>query len=124
MEKMEQQYCPAVYTLYKHGLTLDTLKIIKYFQFGTCCTVTGLDSKSVENKLEYYQQNREKFVIGTPEWELPILKDYNEKLKKENQKLISERKAFEKEKQELEKELAKYKRIVLNCRREIESYGL
>lgn len=124
MEQMEQMFIPTIYTLYKHSLTLESLKIIKYFQFGTCCTVTGLYSDSVANKLEYYKQNRDKFVIGTPEWEIPILKDYNEKLKQENRKLKSEKKAFEKEKQELKKELEKYKSIVSNCQKEIKAYGL
>lgn len=114
-----------IYYLHKHNFTLSELYIMKNFQFGK-----GLGPL----------QSLEEYGVNKAKTENEELCEVFEKqfIEAEKNKLTKERQDFDakneiidfkesiihwkKEKHALERELAKYKNMVSNCQKEIESY--
>lgn len=67
---------------------------------------------------QQFKKDEDEFFLKTQ-----LLESERLSFNREKQNLCRERQAFEKEKHNLETDLAKYKGIVENCKKEIESFG-
>jgi len=114
-----------------HTLTQEALNVIKHFQFGRMFYDKTWDM------FDYHEKNKSEFVFDYSKIEKEKDKLFCELAEQkcafetERQKFVSYQKILELERQKLEielmksnTELAKYRKIVSNCQREIQAYGL
>ena len=103
---MEDKYMFIMYSISVNQETLDYIEL--YIQ--ACKELNELRAE-----VDLVQFNRKAFEEEKVRQELKVLEESRQALERE-------REAFERERQDLERELAKYKGIVGDCLKEIETY--
>lgn len=93
----------------------DISKVLSRFQSVNQCEKSEGQSTVL---LREFKKDEDEFFLKKQ-----LVESERLSLNREKQELSRERQVFEKEKHKLETELAKYKGIVENCKKEIESFG-